>query len=85
MIPIPLERDDLCEICFATEDVIKLKNCTHSICLKCLSVNDLVYCPITECRKKLSDVDIHRKKIYVRSLEHLGRKHLINIRQKLQK
>jgi hypothetical protein len=67
------------------KSVLQQKNCTHSICLKCLSVNDLVYCPITECRKKLSDVDIHRKKIYVRSLEYLGRKHLINIRQKLQK
>lgn len=81
---ITFEKDDLCEVCFSSEDVIALKDCKHTICLKCLSVNNVDFCPITECRQNLSYVDVHRKKMYVRSLEHIARKHLLN-RQNLQK
>ena len=74
----------MCRLCFSTEDVIKLKTCKHEICLKCLSVNDRKRCPIEDCHKSLHDIDLHRKKIYVRSLETIGRRHLQNVREKIE-
>ena len=75
---ISYENNDMCAMCFACDDVILTKLCKHSMCLKCLSVNDSEYCPVSSCRQKLHTIDIHRKKIYVRSGEILGRKKLLS-------
>lgn len=75
----------MCRFCFSTEDVIALKNCKHDICLKCLSVNDHKRCPIEDCHKVLHEIDIHRKKIFVRSLETIGRRHLQSVLKKIEK
>ena len=80
---IPFENEDMCLLCFSSEDVIRLKNCKHEICLKCLSVNNMRRCPVEGCETALHIVDIHRKKIYVRSLETIGRKHLLSARLKV--
>ena len=75
---IDYENNDMCELCFSNDDVIRTKLCKHMVCLKCLSVNDCQYCPLSSCRTKLHPIDIHRKKIYVRSGEILGRKKLFD-------
>lgn len=75
---IACENTDMCQLCFATDDVILTKNCNHLVCLRCLTVNDYQHCPVSECRKKLHAVDLHRKHIYIRSGEILGRKILIH-------
>jgi hypothetical protein len=80
---LPFENEDMCLLCFSSEDVIRLKNCKHEICLKCLSANDMRRCPVEGCETALHIVDIHRKKIYVRSLETLARKHLWSARLKV--
>lgn len=75
---IPFENEDMCLLCFSSEDVIRLKNCKHEICLKCLSANNMLKCPVEGCVIAMHIVDIRRKKVYVRSLETIGRKHILS-------
>lgn len=60
------EITSLCALCYASEDVIRTKSCSHLVCLRCMWKNDRAHCPMYDCGVRLSNDDIWRKNLYAR-------------------